>query len=165
MTDFAKRNIDLSTEQRKANEEATVAIVQTMGGLVGMKMRGVGFPDLSQVLEADADDDLSGLRLIASRMVYGNDWQVDDNWRHERPLHPEVARKWLLGTDRVMDTGDGVLLPIETSHLTLSGLAIVNSAEAMRLSDAYEGITNNPMPFTKELIAEMSWHIARTYSE
>ena len=160
---YAERNFGLSSDERTDNESAVHAIVSSLGGLEGTIVSGLGFTQLSHIMEADPNDDLSGLRLLASRMDYSSGWSTEDNWRQEQPLDPTSVRQWLVGTGRVIESTDGTLTPLDTDHLTLSGLAIINSDIPVKLSEAYEGITDNPMPFKEKVLAEMSWNIIELY--
>ena len=164
ITGYARPNHTLTETDREKNADATRAMVASLGGLLGMKASGIGFEQLSQLMEADPNDDLSGLRLMAERMV-DDPFGTFDDYRDEQPISPDIARRWLIGTGRVSETATGELAAIDTDHLTLSGLAIATSADGGRLSEAYQSITDNPIPMTERVIAEMSWNITDRYSQ
>lgn len=167
VTGYAPRRGELNAEQREANESSVSALVSLMGGLPGMKVMGIGFEQLSYVLEADPDDDLSGLRMIAERMSFGSQIGprriIDEDW-----VDPQTARRWLLGTNRAKETPDGEIELLDSEkdvHINLAGLAIATSMHGGRLSEAYIHISDSPARIQRDFLADMSWRINETYAD
>lgn len=161
--EYAPRNFDLTVDERDANAEGVKVIVGLFGGFAGTKAAGIGFAQLSHIMEADPGDDLSGLRMIADRMRYD---YLPEAYEDERSIDPGTARRWLLGTSRATETVDGELQILDSDHITLAGLAIASSeGVAGKLTDAYRRITDSPSPLSEDILRDMSWDIYSRYGE
>jgi hypothetical protein len=147
-----------SSEVRKGNEEAVHALVSLLGGATSMVNRNIRLTSLVPVLNADPSDDLSGLRLLASRMTYdsGLASMPGDVSCLEPYVYPEEAESWLLRTARVTKTQKGLVPTDDFDHLGEAALSIVHSDEPGLMTEAYDIATNNRSPLNPGMVKDIA---------
>ena len=156
----------LTPDQRKANEDAVSAMVSLLGGPIGMVDKGVKMMDLRPILEADPDDDLSGLRLFASRMVDGPSFVGSHPLpRGDEPeVFPEEASNWLVRSGRAVETDDVLVMVDEKEdHLGKAALQIAGGTEPAYLTEAYDVATDSRSPLSPDVIKEIARNMVEEF--
>lgn len=151
--------------ERQANEDAVTAMVSMLGGITGMVDKGVRLTDLIPILDADPDDDLSGLRLIASRMTYDTGYSPAPVAQVELQVYPEEAKAWLVRTHRAQEVEEGLRLNDDVDHLGKAALMIACGDEPQLMTEAYDQATDNRSPLHPDMVKEIAQLMIDGYSE
>jgi hypothetical protein len=159
---------ELSKEGRASNDDAVAALVAMLGGAVGMTEKGIRLTDLIPILNADPDDDLSGLRLLAERGV----GRESINLNSYKPVSeenifilPNEARHWLVSTGRVVEKNGELEHQEPMDHLGHAALSIIGHQRGMYFYDAYREASNNRAPLSRAIINEIANHIIELYDQ
>jgi hypothetical protein len=156
--------VDSELKRRRSNERAAVTFVNMMGGLGAVYVRDAVHV-ATDILEADPNDDLSGLRTIADRSFMGQHFG-DEPQSEEMPdlavVSPEAARHWLIKQGRAEELPTGELRIINTDHMTQAGLWIAQQEDSVHFATAYRSMSPDS-PLTDDLISEAGAAISRSY--
>lgn len=151
-----------SETSKNNNRRAVVTLSQVLGGLDGLRDRGLGVKNLAVILHADPSDDLSGLRLLADRM--------NPILKHEQPspteklLEPVIARDWMIKTNR-MKNHEGILILTGTDHLSKAGFQISTSMHPRKLSEAYLEVSDSPIQILPQALSDITDSAIADYKE
>lgn len=153
-----------SYDARKQNEDAVLALVTMLGGSAGMIADRIKLADLAPILDADPDDDLSGLRLIAERMS-GAPYRESEPDEGREIIWPEEARHWLLTHDRAIEVNGELQVLPAMDHMGWAALRIANSDGPESLIQAYREVTDNRAPLSNSIIRDLAKRIANGYED
>lgn len=159
----------LSPQETGDNEDAARALFSFVGGYTGYMTNlpsDTRLGDFSRILHADPEDDLSGLRLLASRMQYGMTEAAPGPQSvasAERFIEPVIARWWLQASRRA-DIVDGtLLLRPKPDHLGLAAFTIANSETGADFYEAYASASDNRAPLSREVVTDIARSIVNGY--
>lgn len=160
----------LETDPDVLRTEAIRGFIGIIGGAEGFFAKGFSFSDLNRIRDADLSDpsirhSIEDLAFFASRLVPTR--LIVERNRSEPLIAPEIARRWLVKTERATETENGLVLSEEDStvHVSLAGLTIAQSTEPGYLSDAYAAATDAACPLPDEFITGMAIEMVKTYSQ
>jgi len=163
MTTFETHHDDLRMD-------AIRGFLACIGGIAGMVARDIPLVKLNLIRDADLSD--PGIRFnieVFARLASSSkDTQFDDKRTINEPLlSPEVAKRWLLHSQRAVETANGLVLNEGDGavHLSLAGLAIAQSAEPRLLSEAYADISTAQIPIPTDIIAQMGVMIVNDFTD
>jgi len=145
-------------ENLTSNERSALALIATFGGLNGLASMPKGtFLEVSRILRADPDDDLSGLRILADRMQFGVDFILPVGLREDEPIiDGDIARHFLLTTGRAYTTKDGNLVPKpKLDHLGYAALSISIHDQPESYTDMYELVTEGRIPLSLDMVRDI----------
>lgn len=144
----------------RSNESAVRAFLALNGGFEAYVVGGGKMLDLAPLLDANPDDDLSGLRSMGERM----DYSQAPARQHDEPLiEPAVAKEWILRTGRAIEFEGELSLAEDCDHLGIAGLAIATGQEPRFLSEAYYDLPSRSTQLSQEAVATRAWNIAEKY--
>ena len=131
---------------RDENLKAAVTAVTLMGGIDVLHKKGLNLRLVAPLMDADIDDDLSGLRTFASRMGISGSPKKEP-LPTEPLMEQHVAEWWMIKTGRAKEK-DGILMLTATDHVSMAGFRIATSMQPQRLSEAYYAVSTAEVPFT-----------------
>ena len=150
---------------------AAKGLVASIGEVEGLLRHNVGLSKLNLMLDADLSD--PGIRFTIEAFAGLYDTSVPTSRskiaaRTEEPAWtPEIAKSWLLSTDRATESDDGLVLRKgDTSvHLSLAGLTIAQGHEPRRLSEAYAEVTDNERPLDPDWITRLGYSVFQEFTQ
>lgn len=148
--------------EREANEKAVVSLVALMGGPSVYRKQGLKLSDFHQILDADPNDDLSGLRLITERM--------DPTLQHRQTLPdepllpPTIAMDWLVRGQRVRER-EGIVLLDAKDHVSKAGFRIATGMDPLKLSEVYKVTSDNIMQIEPWAVGDIAKEVVADYKK